>query len=74
MVRKYLSLKEIVNRKNINKKYEDIRNGDIYQLMFNDYFMLELILIESYINNVGSNIKDVYYLEHLFKLEFVEVK
>lgn len=74
MVRKYLSLKEIVNRENINKKYEDIRNGDIYQLIFNEYKMLELRLVYSYLNDLGWDIKDMYYLEQLFELEFVEVK
>lgn len=74
MDRKYLSLKEVINRKNINKKYEDIRNGDVYQLTFNEYKMLELRLVYSYLNDLGWDIKDMYYLEQLFELEFVEVK
>ena len=36
--------------------------------------MLELRLVYSYLNDLGWNIKDMYYLEQLFESEFVEVK
>ena len=74
MDRKYLSLKEIVNKNNIGKKYEDIRTGDVYKLYVNKYQMLELRLIDPYINDEGLNVEEIYFIEQLFGLEFVEVK
>lgn len=74
MDRKYLSLKDVVNWDRVGRKYEDIRTGDIYKLIVNDKAMLDLKLIDSYINDEGLNVEEIYYIEQLFELEFVEVK
>ncbi len=74
MDKKYLSLKDVINWDRVGRKYEDVRTGDIYRLTVNDKGMLDLKLVDSCINDEGLNVEEIYYIEYLFELEFVEVK
>lgn len=74
MDKKYLSLKDVINWDRVGRKYEDVWTGDIYRLTVNDKGMLDLKLVDSCINDEGLNVEEIYYIEHLFELEFVEVK